>query len=222
VLSERAAPSAVAYGERTLLCLRPNLERDPGAAELEEDLDGLRVKLGVGVFFQVNTAAAVLLYAEAARLAGMESVRTLWDLYCGVGAVGLCLAKNAAAPPALRGIEQSGQAVKLARFNAAALQLPAVYETGDVGRRLAKPVAGATPDLVVVDPPRAGLAPGATAALCRLRPDRILYVSCDPATLARDAARLAPYRLTAVRPVDLFPQTPHVECVALFTRNGPA
>jgi 23S rRNA (uracil1939-C5)-methyltransferase len=231
VLSERAASSDVAYGERTLLCLRPDLERDPGAAELEEDLGGLRVKLGIGAFFQVNTPAAARLHAEAVRMAAQtagDPVRTLWDLYCGVGSLGLYLARGLNIP-VLRGVEQSGRAVRLARRNAAAPGLPAVsagYEEGDVLRRIGKLAARGTPDMAAVDPPRAGLGPGVAAALCRLRPGRLLYVSCDPATLARDAALLtrdsAPYRLAAVRPVDFFPQTPHVECVALFVRKEPA
>jgi 23S rRNA (uracil1939-C5)-methyltransferase len=124
-------------------------------------------------------------------------------------------------PVALFGVEQSRQAVKLARINAAALPVQAAYDQGDVGRLLDRRagIRGKAPDLVVVDPPRAGLGPGVADALRRLRPERILYVSCDPATLARDAARLAPYRLEAARPVDLFPQTPHVESVSLFARD---
>lgn len=222
VLSERAALSNIAYGERTRLSLCPDLSLSHDAAALEEDLGGLRVKLGAGVFFQVNTPAAAGLYAAILRLAGMAPVRELWDLYCGVGAIGLYLARNLADPPAvLHGIEQSDQAVKLARINAAAIQPQAVYARGDVDRLLGKlaGIRGKAPDLAVVDPPRAGLGSGVTAALCRLRPGRILYVSCDPATLARDAARLTPYRLEAVQPVDLFPQTPHVESVSLFVRD---
>jgi tRNA/tmRNA/rRNA uracil-C5-methylase (TrmA/RlmC/RlmD family) len=173
-------------------------------------------------FLVIREPAAGGLYAAILRLAGMAPVRELWDLYCGVGAIGLYLARNLADPPAvLHGIEQSDQAVKLARINAAAIQPQAVYARGDVDRLLGKlaGIRGKAPDLAVVDPPRAGLGSGVTAALCRLRPGRILYVSCDPATLARDAARLTPYRLEAVQPVDLFPQTPHVESVSLFVRG---
>ena len=224
VLSERKAPEDIAHGTRIRLSLYPGLDRNPRAAELDEDLGGLRLRLGAGAFFQVNTPAAIRLYDEAARLAAMEPVRRLWDLYCGVGSIGLYLARNLEPLPDLYGIEQSIRAVMLARNNAASLQLQATYAQGDVGHLLNRraKVQGEIPDLVVVDPPRAGLEPRVTAALCRLQPERILYVSCNPATLARDTARLAPYRLEAVQPVDFFPQTPHVESMSLFVRNGKA
>ena len=212
VLSERRSAADVAYGEKIVL--------RQGVTELTERVGGVELQLGAGAFFQVNTAATELLYAEAARMAGAGPVRNVWDVYCGVGSIGLYLARHLPVET-LTGMEQSAQAVRLARINAQNTHVPATYHKGEAARIMMS-MGGdpaAVPDLAVVDPPRAGLEAEVASLLCRLRPERILYVSCDPATLARDAARLAPYRLMTVRPVDLFPQTPHVESVALFALN---
>lgn len=210
VLSRRAARSDVAYGESTLY--------REGTVCLTERLGPVRVTLGHDAFFQVNTAAASLLYAEAARMADTGTARRVWDVYCGVGSLGLYLAAAGGLPPdaELTGIETMPGGVRMARRNAEALGLRRCrFIRGDAAEVLRK-LAGA-PDVITVDPPRAGLDPSVIQSLLRVMPSRLVYVSCNPATLARDAARLAKgFRLCRTRPADLFPQTPHVESVSLF------
>ncbi|WP_308774436.1 class I SAM-dependent RNA methyltransferase [uncultured Bilophila sp.] len=208
-LSERSAPSDVAYGERTLYA----------DGRLEERIGDILLQMGHNAFFQVNTPAAELLYVEAARFAALDELPdpVLWDVYGGVGAIGLFIGSKAR----VVGIEEMPGAVRYARANAKALGRKAYrVEQGDaksVLGRLAK--LGPKPDVVVVDPPRAGLDAKVAQQLAGAAPLRLVYVSCNPATLARDVARLAPaFRLKAARPVDLFPQTPHVETVALLER----
>ncbi|WP_300686262.1 class I SAM-dependent RNA methyltransferase, partial [uncultured Bilophila sp.] len=206
----RAAAGDVAYGERTLYA----------DGQLEERIGHIRLRLGHNAFFQVNTPAAELLYAEAERFAALDTFDgpVLWDVYGGVGSIGLYMARHAGR---VVGIEAMPGAVRCARANARALGVEGYrVEQGDarsVLGRLAK--VGPKPDVVVVDPPRAGLDATVVRQLTDAIPARLVCVSCNPATLARDVARLAPaYRLAAARPVDLFPQTPHVETAALLER----
>lgn len=210
VLSRRVAASDVAYGEQTLF----------SEGQLEERIGHIQLTLGHNAFFQVNTAAAEVLYAEVERLSGLASMEepTLWDVYSGVGSIGFYLARHA---KRIVAIEEMQGAVRCARLNAKALQLEKYkVEAGEarsVLGRLAK--VGPRADVVVLDPPRAGIDTKLVQILSSITPRRLVYVSCNPATLARDAARLAPaYRLVETRPVDLFPQSPHVESVSLFER----
>ena len=208
-LSERLAPSDVAYGERALYA----------DGRLEERIGDVRLQMGHNAFFQVNTPAAELLYAEAARFAALEELPdpVLWDVYGGVGSIGLYMGRNAR----VVGIEEMPGAVRYARGNAKALGRKAYkVEQGDAKSVLGRLVKlGPKPDVVVVDPPRAGIDAKVAQQLAEAAPLRLIYVSCNPATLARDVARLAPaFRLKAARPVDLFPQTPHVETVPLLER----
>ena len=208
-LSERLAPSDVAYGERALYA----------DGRLEERIGDVRLQMGHNAFFQVNTPAAELLYAEAARFAALEELPdpVLWDVYGGVGSIGLYMGRNAR----VVGIEEMPGAVRYARGNAKALGRKAYkVEQGDAKSVLGRLVKlGPKPDVVVVDPPRAGIDAKVAQQLAEAAPLRLIYVSCNPATLARAVARLAPaFRLKAARPVDLFPQTPHVETVALLER----
>src|SRR5204862_6583315 len=154
--------------------------------------------------------------AEFAALTGDERV---FDLYCGVGTIGLALARSAgevwgieAVPEAVADAERNAErnGIANAGFRAADARLglrPLVAETG-------------RPDLVVVDPPRAGLSKKVVRRVLEAEPRRIVYVSCNPTTLAPNAAQLTEggYRLRRVRPIDMFPQTPHIECVALFEK----
>ena len=210
-LSQRSASSDVAYGEKTLYA----------DGRLAERIGAVMLRLGHNAFFQVNTPAAELLYAEAARFAALDDLKrpVLWDVYGGVGSIGLYMA--AGRDIRVVGIEEMPGAVRCARENVRAHGLKNYkVEQGDaksvIGRLLR---LGPKPDVVVVDPPRAGIDAKVAQQLAEAAPARLVYVSCNPATLARDVARLAPaFRLKAVRPVDLFPQTPHVETVALLER----
>ena len=220
VHSERRQTSSIAYGEE-----KTSLWRGKEQA-LSETIGPLTLSLGNGAFFQVNTAAAEKLYAECARMANLQGGESVWDIYAGVGSIGLYLhqelrTRKPDAGLGIRGVEHSPQAVRLATENAASLGVRANYVQGDALRQCARfSTEAPTPKLVVLDPPRSGLHPELVKGLCAVKAPALLYVSCNPATLARDAQLLGQnYRLQAVRPVDMFPHSPHVECVALFTQG---
>lgn len=197
-----------------------------GAPHLEEELvlgDGhtLRFQIHPRAFFQTNTRQAESLYREVIEAVSRPGVtpRRLLDLYCGTGTIGLALARSA---EHVVGIELQPDAVENARANAALNGVANVtYHCGDVAEVLPE-VTGADPwDAVVVDPPRAGLGPKARALVGALPAERLVYVSCNPLTLARDLRSLrdAAWHIAWVRAVDMFPQTTHVECVALLERG---
>lgn len=201
----------VAYGEETVFTL--------GETKLVERLGSLQLAYGPDAFFQTNTPATALLYAEAGRMAALTGREQVWDLYCGVGSIALWLAPSAAG---MAGMEASAAAIHWANTNAEAAGCTVCrFETGDVRRLIDRRIP--RPDMVIIDPPRAGLHPGVINMLRKKKPSRIVYVSCNPATLARDVGAFATdYELVEVRPVDLFPQTPHVEAVALLRRRKQA
>lgn len=184
-----------------------------GSTYIEEELLGHRFRVSAGSFFQVNTEMAARLVEVVHDYLAPRGYETLLDLYCGVGTFGICLADEVAE---VIGVEENPVAVDDALVNADPLDNVSLYE-GPV--EVALPEVGGPVELVVLDPPRRGVEPEVVRALTRLRPSRIAYVSCDPATLARDVRRLgeAGYRLVEVQPVDMFPQTYHVESVALLT-----
>jgi 23S rRNA (uracil1939-C5)-methyltransferase len=191
-----------------------------GEDAIEEEIDGLRFRVRPNAFLQTNTEMAETLYAIAREFAGLTGNETVYDLYCGIGTIGLSMAKDAMT---VWGIEISEESVACAIENQ---ELNAIGNTaffaGNVGEVLAdlRTRAG-DPDVVVVDPPRAGLAGKALKRLGEIAAPRIVYVSCNPTTLAGDLKRLSDdygYRLVRARPVDMFPHTPHVECVALLER----
>lgn len=165
-------------------------------------------------FFQPNTKGAELLYAEVLRQIGDVSDKTLFDLFCGTGTIGIVLAASA---KKVLGIEINEDAVKSAEQNAILNGLGNIdFVIGDV----AKVLAGIKhkPDAIVLDPPRAGLSPASVEDICVFRPAKIVYVSCNPSSLARDCALLCErgYKLIEIQPVDMFPQTYHVENVVLL------
>lgn len=190
-----------------------------GAPTIQEKLklpDGRELKFEISpqAFFQPNTKMAELLYAktlEAAQLTGKE---TVFDLYCGTGTIGLFCASRAAK---VYGVELNASAVENARTNAALNGITnAEFLVGDVEKIL--PTIKQAPEVVLVDPPRNGLAPKVVESVAQFGPQRIVYVSCNPTSLARDAALFLKtgYKLVSVQPVDQFPQTYHIENVALF------
>lgn len=187
-----------------------------GAEELEEEVGGERVRLRGDVFLQVNRAAAALLEAHVLELAGAPAGVRVVDGYCGVGRYARRLAALGAR---VTGIEWSGPAIAEARRLAGALaageqQGEVRFLEGSVEDRLGEALPA---DLVVLNPPRAGLDARVPDLLAAERPARLIYVSCDPATLARDLSRLGDgFRLASLRCFDLFPQTAHVETVALL------
>ncbi len=191
-----------------------------GADRIAEELSGMRFALSAEAFFQTNTEMAEQLYGVANEYAALRGWDRVYDLCCGIGTIGLTLAPRASE---VIGVEIVEQAVIDASANARSNEIDnARFIAGDV-RVVLKDLAeadGPRPDVVVVDPPRAGLSKKVVARIAEASPKRIVYVSCNPTTLAPNAAQLveAGYRLARVRPVDMFPQTPHIECVALLER----
>ncbi len=190
-----------------------------GAEYLEEELRGLRFRISHRAFFQTNTEMAERLYAIAAEMAGLTGSERVFDLFCGIGTLGLTLAGRAGE---VWGIEIVPEAVVDAEENARLNGIEnASFRTGDARKEIRPLLAEAgSPDVVVVDPPRAGLSKKVVRRLIECEAPRIVYVSCNPTTLAPNAAQLAEagYRLRRVKPVDMFPQTPHIECVALLEK----
>jgi 23S rRNA (uracil1939-C5)-methyltransferase len=190
-----------------------------GVEHLEEELGDLRLRISPHAFFQTNTEMAERLYEGAAEYAALRGHERLFDLYCGIGTSGLTLGPRAAE---LWGLEIVPEAVADAIANARLNDLAhARFFAGDVRLALRELVGKAgRPDVVVVDPPRAGLSAKVVRRIVEAAPRRVVYISCNPTTLAPNAAQLAAagWRLTRVRPVDMFPQTPHIECVALLER----
>jgi 23S rRNA (uracil1939-C5)-methyltransferase len=191
-----------------------------GDEAIEEEILGLRFRLRPNAFFQTNTEMCERLYALAIEYAGLTGDETVYDLYCGTGTIGLAMARDALT---VWGIESSEESVACAVENAELNGLAnAAFFAGEVGADVEelRGRAGA-PDVVVVDPPRAGLTGKTLARVAALEAPRLVYVSCNPTTLAGNAKELVSefgYSLERVRPVDMFPHTPHVESVALFTR----
>jgi 23S rRNA (uracil1939-C5)-methyltransferase len=192
-----------------------------GEEAIEERIGDLTFRVRPNAFLQTNTRMAERLYELARAETGLTGSETVYDLYCGIGTIGLSLAADALT---VWGIEISEESVACAIENAELNGIGnAAFFAGNVGQvlRELRERAG-DPDVVVVDPPRAGLAGKALKRLGELAAPRVVYVSCNPTTLAGDTKRLTEeygYRLIRTRPVDMFPHTPHVESVSLLERS---
>ena len=190
-----------------------------GDEAIDEEILGLRFRVRPSAFLQTNTEMASRLYELAREYAGLTGSENVFDLYCGTGTIGLALAGSARS---VWGLEISEEAVACAIENAELNGIEnAHFFAGNVGQTIEelREEAGA-PDVVVVDPPRAGLAGKALRRTGALGAARIVYVSCNPTTLASDLQVLRDefgYDLVRCRPVDMFPHTPHVESVSLLT-----
>jgi 23S rRNA (uracil1939-C5)-methyltransferase len=161
------------------------------------------------------------LYGIVDDYAALTGRETVWDLYCGIGSIGLSMARNALT---VWGVDISEESVACALENADLNGIAnAAFYAGDVGQAIEElQERSGAPDVVVVDPPRAGLSSKAVRRLGRIEAPRIVYVSCNPTTLAGNVKQLAAdwgYELQRARPVDMFPHTPHVETVALLERR---
>jgi 23S rRNA (uracil1939-C5)-methyltransferase len=190
-----------------------------GSAKLEEELSGLRFQISPDAFFQTNTEMAERLYGAAIELAGLSGRERVLDLFCGIGTIALALALDAGEVWGVEIVEEAvADAIENARLNCVD---NAHFFAGDV-RLAMRPLLeqSGQPDVVVVDPPRAGLSQKVVRRVLEAEAQRIVYVSCNPTTLAPNARQMADagYELKSVRPVDMFPQTPHIECVALLER----
>lgn len=194
-----------------------------GPSYIEDNIGDLRFRISPQSFFQVNPVQTERLYQKALEFAGLTGQEDVWDLYCGIGTISLFLAQKAGR---VRGVEIIPAAIENARENAALNNLtnteffvgsaetilPAIYEKEHCHA-----------DVMVVDPPRKGCDEALLSTMVSMQPDRIVYVSCDSATLARDLKWLSAngYRVEKVQPVDMFPQTSHVETVCLLSRKAP-
>ena len=205
-----ARAESTGYGETSLVA---------GAPALEEEIGGLRFAISPLAFFQTNTEMAGRLYALAADLAALKGWERVFDLYCGIGTVGLSVAARAGE---VWGLELVESAVADAIANAKRNEIAnARFFAGDVRVALRELVeTSGRPDVCMIDPPRAGLSQKVVRRIIEAGPRRIVYISCNPTTLAPNAAQLveAGYALRRVVPVDMFPQTPHIECVAVLDR----
>jgi 23S rRNA (uracil1939-C5)-methyltransferase len=191
-----------------------------GETKLEEELAGIRLRMSPQAFLQTNTEMAERLYGVAVEYAQLGGFERVYDLFCGIGTIGLVLAPRVAEVWGLEIVEEAvADAIANARLNEVE---NARFFAGDVRLALRELVSTAgRPDVLIVDPPRAGLSQKVVRRMIETAPKRIVYVSCNPTTLAPNAAQLteAGYALTRLRPVDMFPQTPHIECVAAFERR---
>ena len=193
-----------------------------GPGCIEDTLCGVPVRLGPLSFYQVNTLAAERLYGVAAEYAQLEPDDVLLDLYCGMGTIGLSMADHCRE---LIGVEIIPEAIDSAKANAArmgdAVAAKSRFFCADAGEAAARLAAeGLRPDVIMLDPPRKGCDETTLSAVVQMSPRRVVYVSCNPSTAARDAAWLGQhgYRAEKVQPVDLFPRTKHVEAVLLLTK----
>jgi 23S rRNA (uracil1939-C5)-methyltransferase len=188
-----------------------------GRERIAEELCGLRFEISPFAFLQTNSAMAERLYDRVAAAAGLTGSERVFDLFCGIGTIALRLARDAGE---VWGVESVPEAVADAERNAEINGIENAAFAADDARLGIRPLIerAGKPDVVVVDPPRAGLSKKVVRRLIECEARRVVYVSCNPTTLAPNAAQLteAGYRLRRVQPLDLFPQTPHVECVALL------
>jgi 23S rRNA (uracil1939-C5)-methyltransferase len=203
-----ARKAGIAVGERERLL--------SGAPVLEERVGGLTFEVSANSFFQTNTRGAEALYNVAADFAGLTGTEQVLDLYCGTGTIAMLLSKAAAQ---VTGVEMVESAVADAERNCRRNGIDNCrFIRGDIREVLTG--YEERPEVVIIDPPRAGMHKDVVQQLLVLRPERIVYVSCNPATLARDLGLLAEaYRIMEVQPVDLFPHTFHIEAVARLERR---
>lgn len=190
-----------------------------GSGVLRDEMAGVPVALNPLSFYQVNTQGANLLYAKAAEFAQLTGSETLLDLYCGAGTIGLSMAHQC---ERLIGVEIVPEAIEDARRNAHRMGVQhAEFHCADA-QKAAGMLAqeGLRPDVVIVDPPRKGCDNATLRAVLAMKPQRIVMISCNAATAARDAAFLTEnhYEINIIQPVDLFPKTKHVECIVLLSR----
>ena len=192
-----------------------------GPGYIEEQLGSLRLRLSAHAFLQPNTLAAEGLYGAVSRLGEFRGTETLWDLYCGAGGIGLFLASQVGR---VVGFELVAAAVEDAYLNSRQNGVTNCrFLAGDLKDRIQEAFKTRSlplPEVVITDPPRSGMHPQVVEALKELSPRRIIYVSCNPATLARDLALLNDhYEVTALQPFDFFPHTPHIEAVVRLDRK---
>lgn len=207
---------------RTSAVLGSDVRTLYGPGKISDTLCGLKFSLSPRSFYQVNPAQTEKLYRTAIGFAGLTGRETVIDAYCGVGTIGLCAARSAGQ---VIGVERSPDAVRNAKANAADNGITnAHFHCADATAWMSAAARSQGdhphPDVVFLDPPREGSTPACIAAVAELAPQRVVYVSCDPNTLARDLHLFARrgYLAQKIQPVDMFPHTEHIECVVQLQR----
>ena len=206
-------------GEKTSLIFGEETVNLAGEDFIQETLGDLQFELSARTFFQLNPAQTLKLYNEVKKAADLTGTEKVLDAYCGVGTIGLWLADQAAE---VRGMDVIPESIEDAKKNAKRHGFTNTkYVPGKAEEVLPKWVKkGWKPDVVVVDPPRAGLDSQLLQTILQVKPKKLIYVSCNPSTLAKDIQVLSKnYDVKYIQPVDMFPHTSHVECVALITRK---
>lgn len=193
-----------------------------GKGYIEDELCGCRFRISPKSFYQINPIQTEVLYGKAIEFANLKGDETVLDTYCGVGTIGIIAAKHGAGQ--VVGVEMNGDAVRDAIQNAKTNQLNNIrFFKGDAGEFMESAAEENTkPDIVMMDPPRAGSSVQFLSSLIKMSPSTIVYVSCNPETLARDLEYLrknSRYRVKKIQPVDMFPHTQHVETVVLMSRK---
>ena len=191
-----------------------------GSGYIEEELCGCRFRISPKAFYQVNPIQTQVLYGKAMEFAGLTGKERVLDAYCGTGTIGIIASKNA---KEVVGVELNGDAVKDAQVNAGLNNVDNIsFFEDDAGRFMVKAASkGDKYDVVILDPPRAGASLDFLKSLVFLSPEKIVYISCNPETQARDLSYLTRkgYKVRKIQPVDMFPHTEHVETVALLYRQ---
>jgi 23S rRNA (uracil1939-C5)-methyltransferase len=191
-----------------------------GQEFIYETMENLKFKIGPKSFFQTNSRQAYRLYSVVRKLAALKPDQVVYDLYTGTGTIAQFVSAQARK---VIGIEYVPEAIEDAKINAALNNIRNTeFFAGDMKDVLNSDFIAAhgTPDVIITDPPRAGMHPDVVNVILAASPQRIVYVSCNPATQARDIALLdQSYRVTAVQPVDMFPHTQHVEVVTLLEKK---
>ena len=194
-----------------------------GKGYIEDVLCGCRFRISPKSFYQINPVQTEVLYGKAIEFADLKGSKTVLDAYCGIGTIGIVAAKHGAGQ--VIGVELNGEAVRDAIQNAKANGLKNIrFYKGDAGAFMQAVAAeNEQLDVVLMDPPRAGSSEQFLDALIKLSPKTVVYVSCNPETLARDLQYLrqkSRYKVQKIQPVDMFPHTAHVECVVLLSAIG--
>lgn len=191
-----------------------------GNDHIYETMEGLKFKVGPKSFYQTNTLQAYHLYSVARKFAGLTGKEMVYDLYTGTGTIANFVARDAAK---VVGVEYVPEAIEDAKVNSSINNIGNTqFYAGDMKDILTDEFIAShgTPDVIITDPPRAGMHPDVVSTILRANPGRIVYVSCNPATQARDLALMnQQYKVVAIQPVDMFPHTPHVENVVLLERR---
>ena len=208
---------------RTSAVLGSDVRTLYGPGKITDTLCGLQFAISPRSFYQVNPEQTEVLYAKAIEFAALTGKETVIDAYCGIGTIGLCAAGRA---KQVIGVERNPDAVRNACANAAANKINNARficaDATDWMRAAAQPNSGLPhPDVVFLDPPREGSTPACIDAVAAMKPKRVVYVSCNPETLARDLTHLSRrgWKALKIQPVDMFPHTEHVETVVLLSKG---